>query len=79
MAREAAVTAVQACLELADDPYPPGKKMKRLEGTAEPTFRVRFGDYRILYRVNDRERRVFVLRIVNRRDLFKGIKGLPKL
>ena len=47
---------------LEDDPYRPrpGVDIKRLRVTGEGVFRVRVGDYRILYEV-ERERRIIVV------------------
>lgn len=38
-----------AVLELAADPFPPGAKL--LQATTDKFYRVRVGDYRIIYRV----------------------------
>ncbi len=43
---------------LTDDPNPPGcRKLRGRDG-----YRVRIGDYRVLYAVNDEEKVVFVFR-----------------
>jgi mRNA interferase RelE/StbE len=52
---------------LADQPRPPGHE--RLTG--RELYRVRQGDYRILYEVSDRERTVTVIRIGHRRDVYR--------
>ena len=54
--------------DLAKDPRPPG--CKRLKG--QDGYRIRKGDYRILYTVNDARRVVQVYRIGNRRDVYRG-------
>lgn len=41
----------QALLLLAENPVPPGSK--QLSGENPPLYRVRVGDYRILYQVED--------------------------
>jgi mRNA interferase RelE/StbE len=52
---------------LAQDPAPPGcKSLKGCDG-----FRVRVGDYRILYTVNHGQLRVCVIDIGNRRDIYR--------
>jgi mRNA interferase RelE/StbE len=57
----------QAILRLAEDQRPPGvKKLMAREG-----YRVRVGDYRILYYVNDREKLVIVYRVMPRQDVYR--------
>jgi mRNA interferase RelE/StbE len=53
---------------LADDPRPPG--CKNLGGG--DGYRIRVGEWRALYRVNDRERRVDVVRVAHRRDVYRS-------
>lgn len=58
---------VQAVIELlADDPRPPAAK--RL--VARPEWRVRTGDYRVIYRVEDDVLTVVVVRASHRRDIY---------
>ncbi len=56
-----------AILALADDPRPPG--CARLKGRAE--LRIRVGDYRIVYAVDDGRRVVEVLNVAHRRDVYR--------
>ena len=52
---------------LAEDPRPPGaEKLKGLE-----LYRVRQGDYRVLYEVADAAETVTVIKIGNRRDVYR--------
>jgi mRNA interferase RelE/StbE len=53
--------------DLATDPRPPG--CQKLSG--EEKYRLRQGDYRILYEITDRELVVTVVRIGNRRDVYR--------
>ncbi len=53
---------------LADDPRPRG--CRKLTGAE--SWRVRVGDYRIIYEVDDEERRVSVGWIGLRKDAYKG-------
>jgi Cytotoxic translational repressor of toxin-antitoxin stability system len=53
---------------LASDPRPPGAKL--LTGS-DRIWRVRVGDYRILYRVNDDLVEVLVIRIRHRSDAYR--------
>ena len=57
----------QAIARLAEDPRPPGvKKLVAREG-----YRVRVGDYRILYHVDDRAKLVVVYRVMPREDVYR--------
>jgi mRNA interferase RelE/StbE len=53
---------------LADEPRPPG--VVSLKGTAQ-AYRVRDGDYRVLYEVDDHKHIVIVYRIGDRRDVYR--------
>ena len=52
--------------EISKDPR--GTDSKKLD---EATYRVRVGEYRIVYHVNDRERKVVVTRIRHRREIYR--------
>ncbi len=62
---------------LAGDPLPSGKGKKRLKGFKFPLYRLRAGDFRVLYRI-DRDV-VTIMRIIDRKDLEKAIKRLKKV
>ncbi len=51
--------------KLADDPRPDGVK-KLFDGS----FRIRIGDYRVLYQVHDAMLLIIVLRVRNRKDAY---------
>jgi mRNA interferase RelE/StbE len=53
---------------LAAEPRPSGAK--KLQGSQQ-LWRIRVGDYRIVYAVNDRQRVVDVVRIRHRRDVYR--------
>jgi len=74
---DVACRILRSVLGLGDDPFPGGKKVKRLAGVRPVTHRLRVGDYRALYRVQEPTRRVFILRVVTRGDLDRAIGGLP--
>ena len=59
----------EAILSLRADPRPRGHV--KLQGTRLPTFRVRVGDYRIIYRVIDRELVVTVVDVGDRKDIYR--------
>lgn len=54
--------------ELANDPRPPG--CVKLTGI-EDTYRIRVGDYRILYEVHDRMILVVIVRVGHRREVYR--------
>jgi len=52
---------------LSEDPRPPGaRKLRGRNG-----WRLRVGDYRVLYDIDDAERTVIVLHIGHRRDVYR--------
>lgn len=53
---------------LADDPRPPGAE--KLSG--QERYRIRQGDYRILYEIEDEVLRVMVVKIGHRRDVYRA-------
>ena len=56
-----------AIAHLANDPQPPGcKKLSGRDG-----WRIRIGNYRVIYDINDRELLVTVVRVGNRRDIYR--------
>lgn len=58
---------IEAVIELlAEDPRPPASKKL----TARPEWRVRSGDYRVLYRIEDRVLTVVVVYAGHRRDVY---------
>lgn len=62
---------VQAAIDLlADNPRPPSAKI--MAGQPPGTFRVRTGDYRIVYEVHDDLLVVLVIRIGHRREVYKS-------
>ena len=55
---------------LADDPRPAGSK--KLEGVGD-LYRVRSGDSRILYQIEDARLVVVVVDVGNRRDIYRSL------
>ena len=53
--------------QVAEDPRPSG--IKKLKGY-EKTYRVRVGDYRVIYEIKDRELVVLVLSVSHRKDSY---------
>jgi len=59
----------QAIQVLADDPRPPG--CRKLKGRTD--YRIRVGDYRVLYEIDDDTQTVIVWRVGHRRNVYRGI------
>jgi mRNA interferase RelE/StbE len=57
---------IKAINELATDPRPPG--CKKLTG--RPGYRIRVGDYRIIYNIEDKILTVFVIDIGHRKNIY---------
>ena len=65
--REAFEQTKQCILRLAKEPRPVGcRKLTGREG-----WRVRVGDYRIIYEIDDTQRTVTVLHVGHRRDVYR--------
>ena len=66
----------KALQRLADNPFPStttGKTIKKLQ-MKEPTYRLRAGEYRIIYRIE--MQKIIVLRIIHRKELERELKKL---
>ena len=59
--------AVQAILKLERDPRPKGSK--KLRGVQD--YRLRVGEYRVLYSVDDQKRVVEVIAVGHRREVYR--------
>jgi mRNA interferase RelE/StbE len=53
---------------LADEPRPPD--VAKLRAT-EDTYRIRVGDYRVVYEIHDRVLLVLVVEVAHRRDVYR--------
>lgn len=66
----------KALQKLADNPFPniaTGKIIKKLE-MKKPTYRLRIGEYLIIYRIETQK--IIVLRIIHRKELERELKKL---
>jgi mRNA interferase RelE/StbE len=57
---------------LSDNPLPTAGGIKKLKGIRPPLYRLRSGDYRVLYRLEATT--VTILRIIDRKELEKIIR-----
>jgi mRNA interferase RelE/StbE len=55
-----------AILGLGPDPRPHGC----LKLTGRPGWRIRIGDFRVIYEIDDQQRRLTILDVGNRRDIY---------
>ena len=61
---------VRAAIDrLAANPRPPG--VRKLSGNAAD-YRIRVGQYRVLYDINDAEILVYIVRIGHRREVYRN-------
>lgn len=59
----------RAISSLAENPRPVG--VKKLKGNSENLYRIRSGDYRVVYAINDEIRIVDIRKIGHRKDIYK--------
>ena len=62
--RERLISAIRL---LADEPRPSG--VKKLKGY-EKMYRIRIGDYRVIYNIEDQEKLILVLSSIHRKDAY---------
>jgi mRNA interferase RelE/StbE len=65
--REAVSRILQAVEELSADPYPTG--VRKLVGS-EQTYRIRVGDYRVVYSVFSSTLVIQIIRVGHRKDVY---------
>jgi len=62
-------TRISPAIEsLKDNPRPPGSE--KLKGT-DDAYRIRVGDYRVLYEVKDAELVVYIIEAGHRREIYR--------
>lgn len=65
----AATSRIREAIDgLSQNPKPPG--VKKLKGEVN-TYRIRLGDYRVVYEVHNKEVLVLVIRIRHRKDAYQ--------
>ncbi len=57
---------------LATHPFPDGKRIKKLKGFKEKLYRLRAGDYRIIF--THGKQSIFIIRIIAKKD-FRKVYG----
>jgi mRNA interferase RelE/StbE len=58
---------VKAIHDLASNPRPGGYKKL----TGRPGYRIRVGNYRVIYQIEDRVLKVFIIDVGNRKDIYR--------
>jgi len=71
-ARRIKITA--SIKKLSSNPFASGTNIKKLKGFKPPLYRIRSGDFRVLYRVHDKT--IIIMRVIDRKDLERVIKKL---
>ncbi len=54
------------CSRLADDPIPDGKRIKKLKGFKQNLYRLRAGDYRVIFQRSGT--RIDIVRVLSKKD-----------
>ena len=67
LSNEAYRRCQKAILKLGEEPRSHGSQ--KLVG--EDGYRIRVGDYRVLYRIDDTVRQVFIYRVKHRREVYR--------
>jgi len=60
--------------DLSSNPLPSGTHIKKLKGFRPPLYRLRSGNYRVLYRLQGGT--IVIMRIIDRKELERVIKRL---
>ncbi|MFE7484202.1 type II toxin-antitoxin system RelE/ParE family toxin [Streptomyces sp. NPDC057552] len=70
--RPAAMRILAALTALGDDPYREDADVKKLTGPSG-LYRLRVGGYQVAYRVEDGELIILVVKVGNRRDVYRSL------
>jgi len=72
ISQPAALTIVQALTPLGDDPRRPDANVKKLAGY-ENRYRLRVGDYRVIYEIVDGQLIILVVGVGHRREIYQAM------
>jgi len=67
---------ISAIRGLCGNPLPTGANIKKLKGFNPPLYRMRSGDYRVLYRIEGLV--ITIMRVISRKELERTIKRIRK-
>jgi mRNA interferase RelE/StbE len=68
----AVLTILQALTPLGDDPRRPDANVKKLTGY-EDRYRLRVGDYRVIYEIMDDQLVILVVGVGHRREIYRAM------
>jgi mRNA interferase RelE/StbE len=68
----AALTILRALAPLGDDPRRPDANVNKLTGYQD-RYRLRVGDYRVIYDVTDKELIILVVGVGHRREIYRAM------
>ena len=79
--KQTARRVLRAVTGLAADPRPAGVRalvgqpagVRALVGQPAGTMRLRVGDFRVVYVIEDEEIRILVVRVAHRREVYRGL------
>ena len=60
--------------KLSSNPFALSPNIKKIKGFKPPIYRIRSGDFRVLYRVHDKT--IIIMRVIDRKDLERVVKKL---
>lgn len=66
-----ALTILRALAQLGDDPRRPDGNIKKLAGY-DDRYRLRVGDYRVIYDISDRQLIILVVGVGHRREIYQA-------
>ena len=69
--RQTARRVLRVVTGLAADPRPAG--VRALSGQPAGTMRLRVGEFRVVYVIDDGEIRILVVRVAHRREAYRGL------
>jgi mRNA interferase RelE/StbE len=61
---------------LQDFPFPHGNTIRRIQGSKKPIYRMRVGDYRVIYNLDTQKKQAIILSVVHRQNLESALKTL---
>ncbi|MBM3178852.1 MAG: type II toxin-antitoxin system RelE/ParE family toxin [Chloroflexi bacterium] len=66
--RQMITRIIAAVADLSNDPYPSG--VKKMVGS-ERSYRIRVGDYRVIYEIIENKLIIEIIRVRHRRDVYR--------
>ncbi len=72
--RETRLKILRSIKGLGPSPFPKGNTIKKIKGSRIPLYRLRVGDFRVVYHIG--RRKTGILFIADRKDLEKKLRAL---